>query len=141
MQRVLLTIKGSQAEDPGSIVEFVTEGRLSKETDGYLIEYDESDLTGSDGVTTKILLENGSVTMSRDGETDSSMVFSKNGVFESSVSTPYGMMRMNILATNLKSDLSDKRGNVDLEYELKLGDTCSAGKLNLSFKSLGDWIN
>jgi uncharacterized beta-barrel protein YwiB (DUF1934 family) len=141
MQKVLLTIKGSQAEDPDSIVEFVTEGRLFKETDGYRIEYDESDLTGTDGVTTKILLENGSVTMSRDGEIDSQMVFESGSVFQSSVSTPYGMMRMNILATNLKSDVNDDRGNVDLEYELSLGDTCSAGRLNLSFKSIGDWIN
>jgi uncharacterized beta-barrel protein YwiB (DUF1934 family) len=141
MQKVLLTIKGSQAEDPGSIVEFVTEGRLYKESDGYLIEYDESELTGRTGVTTKILLENGSVTMMRDGEIDSQMVFSKNSVFQSSVSTPGGVMHMNILATNLKSDLSDSRGSVDLEYELKLGDACSVGKLNLSFKSLGDWIN
>lgn len=141
MQKVLLTIKGSQVEDPGSIVEFVTEGRLSKETGGYLIEYDESDLTGNDGVTTTILLENGSVTMSRSGEVDSQMVFLRNSVYESNVSTPGGMMRMNILATNLKSDLSDKSGNVDLEYELKLGGVCSAGRLNLSFKSIGDWIN
>ncbi len=141
MQKVLLTIKGSQVEDPGSIVEFVTEGRLYKETDGYLIEYDESDLTGRNGVTTKILLESASVTMTRDGEVDPQMVFSKNSVFQSSVSTPGGMMRMNILATNMISDLSDSRGSVDLQYELKLGDASSAGKLNLSFKSLGDWIN
>jgi uncharacterized beta-barrel protein YwiB (DUF1934 family) len=69
------------------------------------------------------------------------MVFLKDSVFQSNVSTPNGMMRMNILATKLKSDLAESGGNVDLEYELSLGDTCSAGKLNLSFKSLGDWIN
>jgi uncharacterized beta-barrel protein YwiB (DUF1934 family) len=141
MHKVLLTIKGSQAEDPDSSIEFVTEGRLYKESEGYRIEYDESDLTGNGGVTTNILLENGSVTMSRDGEIDSQMVFLRNSVYESSVSTPYGMMRMNILATNLRSDLSDSSGSVDLDYELKLGDACSTGKLNLSFKSLGDWIN
>jgi uncharacterized beta-barrel protein YwiB (DUF1934 family) len=141
MQKVLLTIKGSQIEDPGSIVEFVTEGRLSKQSDGYLIEYDESDLTGSDGVTTSILLDSSSVTMSRNGEEDSQMVFLKDSVFQSNVSTPSGMMRMNILATNLKSDLGEKSGKVDLEYELSLGDVCSAGKLILSFKSIDDWIN
>jgi uncharacterized beta-barrel protein YwiB (DUF1934 family) len=137
----LLTIKGSHSEDPGSIVEFTTEGRLFKEIDGYLLEYDESDLTGSEGVTTKILLENGSVTLSRNGEIDTQMVFSKNSVYQSNVSTPFGMVKMNILALNVSSELSDNSGNVNLEYEMSMGDVSSAGKLNLSFKSLGEWIN
>lgn len=141
MQKVLLTIKGSQIEDPASCIEFVTEGRLLKQQNGYLIEYDESDLTGNDGLTTQIFVENGSVTMSRSGSSDSQLVFTKNSVYQSSLSTPEGMVHMNILAHEVESELNDEFGKVNLEYEVSMGDVCSAGKLNLSFKSLGEWIN
>lgn len=141
MQKVLLTIKGSQIGDPDSDVEFTTEGRLSKDTDGYILEYEETGITGTQGVTTKILLENGCVTLSRTGDEDSQMVFSKNSVYQSNVTTPSGIVRMNILAHDVKSELTDKCGSVNLEYELSMGDVSSAGKLNLSFKSLGEWIN
>jgi uncharacterized beta-barrel protein YwiB (DUF1934 family) len=141
MQKVLLTIKGSQIEDPGSNMEFVTEGRLTRQQNGYLIEYDESDLTGSDGMTTQIFVEDGSVTMSRLGSNDTQLVFTKNSVYQSTVYTPEGKVRMNVLALDVKSEMSEDCGNINLEYELHMDGVVSAGKLNLSFKSLGEWIN
>lgn len=141
MQKVLLTIKGSQIEDPGSYVEFITEGKLTKESNGYLIEYDESGMTGGESTTTKILVEDNSVTMLKSGKTDTQLVFTKNSVYQSSVSTPEGVMRMNVLALDVESKLSEECGNVNLEYEVHMGGLVSAGKLNLSFKSLGEWIN
>lgn len=141
MQKVLLTIKGSQIEDPGSYVEFITEGKLTKESGGYLIEYDESSMTGGEGLTTKIFVEDNSVTMLRSGKTDTHLVFTKNSVYQSSLSTPEGVMHINILALEVKSEMSEDSGNIDLEYELYIDEAVSSGKLNLSFKSLGEWIN
>lgn len=141
MQKVLLTIKGSQIEDPGAYVEFITEGKLTKEDNGYVIEYDEGGITGGEGLTTKIFVEDNSVTMLRNGKSDSQLVFTKNSVYQSSVSTPEGVMSINVLALEVKSEMSEERGNVNLEYELHMGGVASAGKLNLSFKTLGEWIN
>lgn len=141
MQKVLLTIKGSQIEDPGSYVEFITEGKLTKEGGGYIIEYDESEMTGDDGLTTKIFVEDNSVTMVRSGKTDTQLVFTKNSVYQSSIYTPEGKVRMNVLALEVKSEMSEDRGNINLEYELQMDGVVSAGKLDLSFKSLGEWIN
>ncbi len=141
MQKVLLTIKGSQIEDPGSYVEFITEGKLTKENGGYLIEYDESGMTGGEGLTTKIFVEDNSVTMFRSGKTETQLVFTKNSVYQSSLTTPEGVMYINILAREVKSEMSEDRGNINLEYELYAGEVVSSGKLNLSFKSLGEWIN
>lgn len=141
MRKVLLTIKGNQLEAvSGEYIELVTEGRLYREGSGYIIEFDESDLTGRDGVTTQIRLENGSVTLSRNGEDSTHLVFSKNSVYESNFSTPFGIMHLSILPILIKSDLSDERGSLSLEYELKTGECCSLGKLDLSFKSLGGSI-
>ena len=139
---MLLTIKGNQLEaGPGEYVELVTEGRLYREESGYVIEFDESGLTGRDRATTRIRLEDGGVTLSRDGEDETHIVFSKDSVYESSFSTPLGVMRLNILPLQIESDLSDERGSLKLEYELSTGERRSLGKLDLSFKSIGGVIS
>lgn len=142
MQKVLLTIKGTQFDDSDSdYIEFVTEGRLYKNADGYRLEYDESELTGVEGVTTQLILENESVTLLRQGPIDTHMVFSENRVFESNLSTPYGAMKMSILALRVDSELHDKSGSLSLEYELNMGEMSTVNKLDLSFKSMGDCIH
>jgi len=142
MQKVLLTIKGMNiSAGETDLVEFVTEGRLFMNANGYLLEYDESELTGEEGVTTKVLLEGASVTLSRNGEIDTHMVFKENQVFESNVSTPFGMVHMNIMAHHVDSSLSDKSGTLDVEYEVSTDDMSTINKLNLSFKRVNEHIN
>lgn len=142
MQKVLLTIRGTQSEhESDDYIEFITEGRLYKNAVGYLLEYDESELTGIEGVTTKLILENDSVTLSRSGAIDTHMVFSKNSVYESNLSTPYGSMHMSIFALRVESELSEQSGSVSLEYQLKMGDFNTINKLDLSFKSMKDCIH
>jgi uncharacterized beta-barrel protein YwiB (DUF1934 family) len=142
MQKVLLTIKGNQIDgNPEDNVELVTEGRLYRGDNGYMIEFDESGLTGREGVTTKIQLEDGSVTLSRNGDDQMHMIFSKDSVYESNFSTPLGPVRISVLALQIKSELSDERGSLRLEYEMSTDVSCSLGKLDLSFKSIGEWIN
>ncbi len=142
MQKVLLTIKGTQFEDGvDEYIEFVTEGRLYKNVDGYRLEYDESELTGIEGVTTQLILEDGSVTLLRHGPIDTHMVFSKNSVFESNLTTPFGAIKMSILALRVDSELKEQSGSLSLEYELSMGELSTINKLDLSFKSVGECIN
>lgn len=142
MQKVLLTIKGMNISGGETdLVEFVTEGRLFVNANGYLLEYDESELMGEQGVTTQVLLEGASVTLSRNGEIDTHMVFKENQVFESNLSTPLGMVRMNIMAHHVDSKLKDNSGTLDLEYEVSTDNMSTINKLNLSFKRVNDRIN
>ncbi|MGI5848453.1 MAG: DUF1934 domain-containing protein [Christensenellales bacterium] len=142
MQKVLLTIKGMQIDGgKDNYVEFVTEGRLYKKESGYLIEYDESELTGIDGVTTTLVLEQGSVTLLRNGPIDTHMVFSKNSIYESNVSTPYGKLHLSIFAHHVESTFCDQGGSISLEYELNMGNLNTINRLSLSFKSMKDCIN
>ena len=142
MQKVLLTVKGTNIENgEKELVEFVTEGRLQLNPDGYLLEYDETELTGEEGVTTKVLLQDGSVTLSRNGEIDTHMVFKENQVFESNVSTPFGMVHMNIFAHHVKSIMEGSSGSLNLEYEVSTQDLSTTNKLNLSFRKVDDYVN
>ena len=142
MQKILLTIKGSNysslEKEP---IEFITEGLLKINPDGYLLEFDETELTGKKGVTTKVLLENGCVTLIRDGDADTHMVIKENQVFESNISSAHGMIRMNVFAHHVRSVLNDKSGSLDIEYEVSTDEMSTTNRLNLSFKRVEDYIN
>ncbi len=142
MQRVMLTIKGAQLEGGhDDHVEFMTEGRLFRDAEGYLLEYDESELTGVDGCTTRLILKDGSVTLLRSGGSDMHMIFSPHSVYESTVTTPEGTRRISIFALRVESQLFEQSGRLSLEYELSIGDLSTVNKLDLSFKSMEGCIN
>ncbi len=139
MQRILLTIKGTQSEgDNSELIEFVTEGRFCRLSDGYLLEYDESTLTGIEGCTTKLTLKNNSVILQRSGTFDTHMVFSPGSVFQGYYSTPHGTMNMSVFAVRVESELGEQDGSLNLEYEMTLGEMFTLNKLNLSFKQMKD---
>jgi uncharacterized beta-barrel protein YwiB (DUF1934 family) len=142
MQKVLLTIRGSLMEgETDEAVEFVTEGTLQRSAEGFLLEYDESALTGVEGVTTRLMLEDGTVTLERSGAIDTHMVFSPGSVFQSSLGSPAGQANMSIFATRVESSLQEKSGSVKLEYEMSMGDLFTMNKLDLSFKNMEDRVN
>lgn len=139
MQRILLTIKGTQSEgDSSELIEFVTEGRFCRLSDGYLLEYEESALTGIDGCTTKLTLKNDSVILQRSGALDTHMVFSPGSVFQGLYSTPHGTLNLSVFAVRVESRLGDNDGSLNLEYEMTLGEMFTLNKLNLSFKQIQD---
>ena len=142
MQRVMLTITGTQFDSGhNDRVEFMTEGRIFKNAEGYLLEYDESELTGVDGCTTRLILKDGSVTLLRSGSSDMHMIFSPHSVYESTVTTTQGTRRISIFAIRVESQLLEQSGSLSLEYELSVGDLSTVNKLNLSFKSMEGCIN
>ncbi len=142
MSKVLLTIRGSLIEDtPDEAVEFITEGTLQRSAQGFSLEYDESALTGFEGVKTRLMLEGKTVTLQRSGAIDTHMVFSPGSVFQSSLSSPSGAMQMSILATRVESRLQEKSGSLKLEYELSAGDLFTMNRLDLSFKNMEERVN
>ncbi len=142
MQRVLLTIKGTQREgDTNELIELITEGRLKKDPQGFLIEYDESILTGTDGCTTSLLINDDSVTLQRSGEDGMQMIISPGRVYKRDLSTPSGMMSLYIYALRVESKLSENEGSLLFEYELNMGSLSSINTIDLSFKRMKDCVN
>jgi uncharacterized beta-barrel protein YwiB (DUF1934 family) len=142
MQKVLLTIKGSLIEgEPGEAVELVTEGTLQRSAEGFLLEYDESALTGVEGVKTRLMLEGETVTLERTGAIDTHMVFSPGRVFQSSLGSDAGVTNMSIFATRVESRLQEKSGSVKLEYEMNIGELYTMNRLDLSFKNMEERVH
>jgi len=143
MEKILLTIKGTQRDNGhDEHLEFMTEGRLIKTADGYLLEYDETELTGEEGCIIRLILKDNSVTLLRTGANNEvHMIFAPHSVYESSIETPEGVLRMSLFPLRVESELKENSGHLSLEYELSIGSLSTVNKLDLSFKSVEGCVN
>ena len=126
---VVISIKGMQkyeGNDPDT-VELVTAGRLMKDKDGYTLSYQESEITGLEGTLTTIQVEGEQVTLMRMGEFNSQMVFQEGRRHLSMYNTPYGAMSVGVNTRHLLADLSDKGGDIEIDYAIEI-DHAIAGR-------------
>ena len=84
MKDVIISIRGTQhsyqpgeeSEGPES-VELVTDGRYEYGRESSYFTYRESELTGMEGTVTTFRMEDGLVTLTREGAVNSQMLFQK----------------------------------------------------------------
>lgn len=124
-QNVVLRIQGRQTygnQEPETI-ELVTDGAMEFRDGGWDISYEESALTGMEGVTTTFRVEPGKVTLLRSGKLSSTMVFQENVPHDSLYQLEFGALLMTVKATRVFYDLVPDGGMVDLVYEICIENT------------------
>ena len=121
-QAVVLSIRGRQSypDQEPEIIELVTEGLLKQLEDGWKLSYQESDLTGMDGVTTTFLIEPQKITLTRSGKLNSEMVFQEGIVHESLYKVEFGALMISVCASKISTQLTREGGTVDLMYNIEI---------------------
>lgn len=124
-QTVTLSIQGRQQypEQEPEVIELVTEGTMEFRSGGWDISYEESALTGLEGVTTTFRVEPGVVTLTRKGNLNSQMVFQKDVPHESLYQMPFGALMLTVTATSLFYDIVPDGGVIDLSYNINIENT------------------
>ena len=119
---VVLSIEGRQtyADQEPEIIELVTEGTMEFTKGGWDISYEESALTGLEGVTTTFRVEPGKVTLTRKGALNSQMVFQEGVRHESLYQMEFGALMISVKATNLFFDITPDGGVIDLIYDIEI---------------------
>ncbi len=117
---VSLTISSIQhyPDQEPQTIELVTEGTLEYVDGGWDICYEETALTGMEGVRTTFRLEPGQVTLRRTGRLRSEMVFRAGVPHESLYQMELGVLLLTVCATQLQAQISEKGGTVDMVYSL-----------------------
>ncbi len=124
-RRALLSIRGSQHyenQEP-EVIELVTEGTLEFRDGGWDISYQESQLTGLEGVTTTFRVEPGKVTLTRAGSLNSQMVFQEGVPHESLYQLAFGALLLTVKATFVFFDITPEGGRIDLSYNIQIENT------------------
>ena len=124
---VVLSIRGSQhyAETDPETIELVTEGTMEFRDGGWDISYEESALTGLEGVTTTFRVEPGKVTLSRSGKLNSQMVFQQGVPHESLYQMDFGALLLIVEATFVYFDIVPDGGVIDLSYKIEIENTAA----------------
>lgn len=119
---VTLAIEGRQTypgQDP-EIIQLVTEGIMEFRSGGWDISYEESELTGLEGVTTTFRIEPEKVTLTRTGALNSTMIFQENVPHESLYQMPFGALLLTVQATRVFFDIVPDGGVIDLSYNISI---------------------
>ena len=87
---------------------------------GWEIRYEESSLTGMEGVTTVFRVEQDKITLIRTGKLHSQMVFQVGVLHESLYTMEFGTLMITVCATKMGFSINEKGGTVDLTYGIDI---------------------
>ena len=126
-QTVVLNICGRQSyegQEP-DVIELVTEGTMELRAGGWEISYEETELTGLEGVTTTFRVEPEKVTLRRTGKLRSEMVFEQGVRHESLYQLEFGALLMAVTAKQVFFDIVSDGGVIDLCYSIEIENTAA----------------
>ena len=134
-RQVMLSLRGEQRymDQEPDVIELVTEGTLKKVSTGWELVYEESSLTGLEGVRTAFLLEEGCVTLTRTGNLHSQMVFREGISHDSLYQMEFGALMIRVCASKIGWDLTPDGGTVDLKYAIEI-EQSAAGTVDYHLK-------
>lgn len=124
-REVVLFIQGRQRyenQEP-EVIELTTEGTMEFHGGGWDISYQESALTGLEGVTTTFRVEPGKVILTREGALNSRMVFEQDVDHDSLYQMPFGALLLTVRATSVFFDIVPDGGTIDLSYNINIENT------------------
>jgi len=124
-REVVLSIQGRQhySDQEPEVIELVTDGTMEFRNGGWDITYQESELTGLEGVTTTFRVEPGKVVLSRTGSLRSQMVFQEGVPHESLYQMAFGALLITVKATSVFFDILPDGGVIDLVYNIEIENT------------------
>ena len=122
---VMLSIRGEQYFDDidPDATELMTEGTMVLTEDGMVLSYEESELTGMEGTTTTFEVNGPRVTLTRTGKVNSQMVFEEGRQHTSLYETPFGELSVDIQTSELKHNLSERGGLMEIKYSIAVEHT------------------
>ena len=121
-QEVVLAIRGRQnyEDQEPDVIELTTDGTMEFRDGGWDISYEETALTGMEGVTTVFRVEPDKVILSRTGKLRSEMVFQKGVIHESLYQMDFGALMIAVCAQFLYFDITPEGGMIDLVYNIDI---------------------
>lgn len=119
MKRAVVSICSKQDLDDDSI-EVLTPGEFYKKDENFYSVYKETEISGMEGTTTTIKINNNIVTLIREGTTSSNIVFDKKNKNISLYKTPYGTFDLKVKTKNLQVNIDENGGEVIIDYSMEM---------------------
>lgn len=120
----MLKITGRIRGDEDTTIEFITAGTMKSRGDISYICYEESEISGMEGVTTSLSIGPDKIKMRRLGKglDETVMEFEKGKRHSGLYATPYGNIGMELLTNDIKNVKKDdclSKLSIDYDFSLK----------------------
>ncbi len=120
-KEIILFVRGEQTYDGVSpeVTELATEGIMTIREDGEMVlTYQESEITGMEGTTTRFTIRGGTVVLERAGLIVSRMEFKQGERSSSFYETPWGTMEVDIVTTKLAHRFTERGGVMEIAFTI-----------------------
>ncbi|MGL5245636.1 MAG: DUF1934 domain-containing protein [Sarcina sp.] len=115
-QKAVISVSSIQMNGSAEKVEVVSVGEFYQTEKGFEAIYEESEISGMEGTTTKLEIKDNVLILNREGTTTTKMEFKQNNEAVVLYNTPYGMLELKTLTKKVDIDMNNKGGKIDLEY-------------------------
>ncbi|MPQ43015.1 DUF1934 domain-containing protein [Clostridium tarantellae] len=115
-KKAIISVSSIQMSGSEEKIEVVSVGEFYKTDDGYKAIYEESEISGMEGTTTKLDIKENSIILNREGTTSTTMEFKNNKDAIVLYNTPYGMLELKTITKKVDIDINEDGGKIDLEY-------------------------
>ncbi len=119
-KQIILFVRGEQTYDgvAPEVTELATEGVMTLDGDAIGLAYEETELTGMEGTTTRFTLQGDRVVLERTGTIQSRMEFKQGERSSSLYETPWGTMVVDIATTKLAHRLNERGGVMEIVFTI-----------------------
>ncbi len=119
---VLISIRGTQRDEKGeeATTELTTAGQLYSDGDVVCLTYVETEMTGMEGVRTTFRVEDGRITMVREGALQSTAVEVEGERNESLYDLGFTALLLRIYARRVRARVGKDQGLLEIEYSVDL---------------------
>jgi uncharacterized beta-barrel protein YwiB (DUF1934 family) len=139
---VIISITGTQdiGDEDINTIEFITDGQFQSRTGSHYITYDETEITGMEGVSTTVTVEGDNrITITRTGKLKSQLILEKGKRHLCPYTTEYGEMMMGVNTGNIESTLTNKGGSLSVDYSLEINHSfASNNRFEISVKEVNN---
>jgi len=134
-KRAIISVKSLSNLDPNDAIEVVTPGKFIIEDNGFKAIYEESEISGMEGTTTTLNIQDNILVLDRVGSTTTNMEFKEGTMAVSLYNTPYGVLSLNIDTEKLNININENGGEIYSKYTLGLeGQEGITTELNIKIK-------
>ena len=118
-KKAVVYIKSKQSIDDEGI-EVVSTGEFEKTEYGFLVSYEETELSGMEGTTTYLKIFDEKLILQRKGSTIAELEFQKGNNNVSLYDTPYGTLELRVKTNDTIIKINDNGGKIKVDYDIAL---------------------
>lgn len=119
VKNAVVTVQ-SRVSVEDELIEVITPGKLHITSNGYRVEYDETELSGMEGTKTTMIIKDRYFKLNRVGTTETNMEFEIDKQSVSLYKTPFGAMSVVIDTKTLEINMDDNGGIINIVYVLNV---------------------